>query len=134
MRKFICQFKNIVNGRKYYIVDLGLRNHILPKKSYDLGFSLENIVFFELLHRGYQVNIGKVGNTEVDFVTRAGDEIVYYQVTADMTSEETFEREMKPLRMIRDNYEKTVLTLDQFTVGNYEGIRIVHVIDWLLQR
>ena len=50
MRKFICQFKNIVNGSKYYIVDLGLRNHILPKKSYDLGFSLENIVFFELLH------------------------------------------------------------------------------------
>ena len=70
----------------------------------------------------------------MDFVARAGDEIVYYQVTADMTSEETFEREMKPLRMIRDNYEKTVLTLDQFTVGNYEGIRIVHVIDWLLQR
>ena len=120
------------SNRKFYMVDLGLRSHILPKKRYDLGFSLENIVFFELLRRGYQVNIGKVGNAEVDFVARKDDDIIYYQVTADMTAEETFERELKPLRLIKDNYEKTVLTLDKFTIGNYEGIKVVNTIDWLL--
>ncbi|MDO5123138.1 MAG: ATP-binding protein [Eubacteriales bacterium] len=119
-------------NRKFYMVDLGLRSHILPKQRYDLGFSMENIVFFELLRRGYQVNIGKVGNTEVDFVARKDDDIIYYQVTADMTAEETFERELKPLRFIKDNYEKIVLTLDKFTIGNYEGIKVVNVIDWLL--
>lgn len=121
-------------NRKFYMVDLGLRSHILPKKRYDLGFSLENIVFFELLRRGYQVNIGKVGNTEVDFVTRKDDDIIYYQVTADMTAEETFDRELKPLRLIKDNYEKIVLTLDKFTPGNYEGIKVINVIDWLLTK
>lgn len=121
-------------NRKFYMVDLGLRSHILPKKRYDLGFSLENVVFFELLRRGYQVNIGKVGNTEVDFVARKNDDIIYYQVTADMTAEETFERELKPLRLIKDNYEKIVLTLDKFTPGNYEGIKVINVIDWLLSK
>jgi hypothetical protein len=119
-------------NRKLYMVDLGLRNHILPKKNYDLGFSIENIVYFELLRRGFQVNIGKLGDSEVDFVTRKEDEIVYYQVTADMTSKTTFEREMKPLKQIRDNYEKIILTLDRFTLGNYEGIKVINVIDWLL--
>lgn len=119
-------------NRKLYMVDLGLRNHILPKRNYDLGFSVENIVFFELLRRGYQVNIGKLGNTEVDFVARKGDEIIYYQVTADMTAETTFEREMRPLRQIKDNYEKIILTLDRYTLGNYEGIKVINVSDWLL--
>lgn len=120
------------SNRKMYIVDLGLRNYILPKRTYDLGFSLENIVYLELLRRGYRVNIGKLGNTEVDFVARKSDEIIYCQVTADMTAEATFEREMKPLRMIADNYPKLVLTLDRFTPANYEGIKVVSVVDWLL--
>jgi len=120
------------SNRKLYIVDLGLKNHILPKRKYDLGFGIENIVYFELLRRGYQVNIGKLGDTEVDFVARKNDEIIYYQVTADMTAEETFEREMKPLKLIKDNYEKVVLTLDRFTLGNYEGIKVINVVDWLL--
>ena len=120
------------SNRKLYIVDLGLRNHILPKRKYDLGFGIENIVYFELLRRGYQVNIGKLGDTEVDFVARKNDEIIYYQITADMTAEETFEREMKSLKLIKDNYEKVVLTLDRFTLGNYEGIKVVNVVDWLL--
>lgn len=120
-------------NKKWYIVDLGLRNHILPRSNYDLGFSIENIVYFELLRRGYQVNIGKYGAAEVDFVARKRDEIAYYQVTASMTAPETFEREMRPLRSIRDNYEKTVLTLDRFSTGNYEGIRVVNIIDWLTQ-
>ena len=119
-------------NRKWYIVDLGLRNHILPKKRYDLGYSLENIVFFELLRRGYKVNVGKNGDTEVDFVAQKQGLLHYYQVTADMTAEETFEREMRPLRSIQDNYEKIVLTLDRFSLGNYDGIKVVNVIDWLL--
>lgn len=120
-------------NRKFYMVDLGLRNYILPRRVYDLGFSLENIVYFELLRRGYRVNIGKIGNTEVDFVARKNDEIIYYQVTADMTSEETFEREMRPLKQIRDNYEKIILTLDKFSVGNYEGIKVINAVDWLMK-
>lgn len=120
-------------NKKWYIVDLGLRNHILPRSNYDLGFSIENIVYFELLRRGYQVNIGKYGAAEVDFVARKRDEIAYYQVTASMTALETFEREMRPLRSIRDNYEKTVLTLDRFSTGNYDGIRVINLVDWLGQ-
>lgn len=120
-------------NKKWYIVDLGLRNHILPRSNYDLGFSIENIVYFELLGRGYQVNIGKYGAAEVDFVARKRDEIAYYQVTASMTAPETFEREMRPLRSIRDNYEKTVLTLDRFSTGNYDGIRVINLVDWLGQ-
>jgi len=118
-------------NRKWYMVDLGLRNHILPKKQYDLGFSIENVVFFELLRRGCQVTIGKYGNTEVDFVAQKNGILTYFQVTADMTAEETFRREMRPLREIRDNYEKIVLTLDYPTVGNYEGIQVINVLDWL---
>ena len=117
-----------------YIVDLGLRNHILPRKRYDLGFSVENIVFFELLRRGNKVNIGKIGAMEVDFVAQKQGVLTYYQVTADMTAEETFEREMRPLRGIQDNYDKIVLTLDRFSIGNYDGIKVINVIDWLLEK
>ena len=118
-------------NKKWYMVDLGLRNHILPRKNYNLGFSVENVVYFELLRRGYRVSIGKCGATEVDFIAQKQQTLTYFQVTADMTAKETFDREMKPLRAIRDNYEKIVLTLDRFSVGNYEGIQVVNVIDWL---
>ena len=121
-------------NRKMYIVDLGLRNHILPRRQYDLGFSLENIVYFELLRRGYRVMIGKVGSTEVDFVAEKQGAYTYFQVTADMTAQETFEREMKPLRHIRDNYEKIVLTGDRLTLGNYDGIQVKYLPDWLLEK
>ena len=119
-------------NKKMYIVDLGLRNHILPRRDYDLGFSLENIVYFELLRRGYKVTIGKYGNTEVDFVAEKQQIFRYFQVTADMTMPETFEREMRPLKNIRDNYEKTVLTSDLLTAGNYNGIQVKNIIEWLL--
>lgn len=118
-------------NKKYYMVDLGIRNHILPRKYYDLGFSVENIVFFELLRRGCKVTIGKYQENEVDFVAEKRGEFTYIQVTADMVSESTFDREMKPLYAIQDNYEKIVLTLDKLTVGNYDGIKVVNVIDWL---
>lgn len=119
-------------NRKLYIVDLGLRNHILPRSQYDLGFSLENITYFEILRRGYRVMIGKVGNTEVDFVAEKQGTYTYFQVTADMTAQDTFDRELKPLTNIRDNYEKIVLTGDRLTVGKYNGIQVKNLSDWLL--
>ncbi|MCD8010074.1 MAG: ATP-binding protein [Lachnospiraceae bacterium] len=120
------------SNKKWYIVDIGLRNHILPRRNYDLGFTIENIVFLELLRRGYAVYIGKYETTEIDFVACRHGIYTYIQVTADLTSETTFEREMRPLRRVRDNYEKIVLTLDRLTIGNYDGIKVIHVIDWLL--
>lgn len=121
-------------NQKMYIVDLGLRRHLLARQRYDLGFSLENIVFFELLRRGFKVNIGKVGSTEVDFIAKKNDMIVYYQITASMTEEATFNRELAPFKLIADNYPKTIITLDRFTIGNYDGIEVVNAIDWLLDK
>lgn len=121
-------------NRKLYIVDLGLKNHILPRVHYDLGFSLENIVYFELLRRGYRVLIGKAGNAEVDFVAEKNRTYIYFQVTADMTAKETFERELRPLVNIKDNYEKIVLTADRLTMGNYNGIQVKYLPDWLLEK
>lgn len=118
---------------KYYMVDLGIRNHILPRKNYDLGFSIENIVFFELLRRGYHVYVGKLHNTEVDFVAQKQGVITYIQVSASMLDPETFAREIKPLASIKDNYEKLVLTLDKLTPGNYNGIKVINLLDWLLE-
>lgn len=118
---------------KWYIVDLALRDHMLPKETYDLGFSLENTIYFELLRRGYRVNIGKTESSEIDFVVQKNNEIIYYQVTASMVDQTTFERELAPLRSIKDNYKKMVLTLDKFTQGNYDGIEVVNAIDWLLK-
>lgn len=120
------------SNKKWYIVDLGLRNHILPRKRYDLGFSIENIVYFELLRRGYKTNIGKLDQMEIDFVAQKSGELIYIQVTADMTNEDTFNREIKPLQTIKDNYEKIILTLDNFTVGNYDGIKVINVLEWLV--
>ena len=120
-------------NKKWYMVDLGLRSHILPRQNYDLGFSIENIVYFELLRRNYQVNIGKTGETEVDFVAKKQGVFTYFQVTANMTAQETFNREMKPLQSIKDNYQKIILTLDRFTPGNYDGIQVINVVDWLTQ-
>ena len=119
------------NG-KFYIADLGLRRYLLPKREYDLGYSLENVVYLELLRRGYEVNVGKMGQTEVDFVAKKDDVISYYQVTASLTEQTTFEREIRPLKKINDNYPKKILTLDRFTLGNYEGIEVQNAVDWLL--
>lgn len=121
------------NG-KLYIVDLGLRRYLLPKRNYDLGYSLENIVFLELVRRGYRVNVGKAGNAEIDFVAGKGDILEYYQVSASLIEQTTFERKIAPLRKIGDNYPKKILTLDRFTPGNYEGIEVINAIDWLLGR
>ncbi|MCR5842867.1 MAG: ATP-binding protein [Oscillospiraceae bacterium] len=120
-------------NRKLYIVDLGLRRHLIPRQNYDLGHSLENTVFLELLRRGYELTIGKVGNREVDFIARKGDNLNYYQVAASLTDESTFQREIAPLQAITDNHPKTILTLDRFTAGNYDGIVVSNAIEWLLE-
>ena len=119
------------NG-KFYIVDLGLRRYLLPKREYDLGYSLENVVYLELLRRGYEVTVGKMGQTEVDFVAKKDDVISYYQITASLMEQTTFERKIKPLKRINDNYPKRILTLERFTLGNYEGIEVLNAVDWLL--
>lgn len=117
---------------KYYIADIGLRNYLLGFRDIDTGHVLENVVYFELLRRGYNTAIGKVGNVEVDFVASNTDEKVYYQVTQTMASEKTRERELRPMLQIRDNYEKVILTADRTFEKSADGIKIVNLIDWLL--
>lgn len=118
---------------KNYIIDMGFRNMLLGYRDGDRGHILENIVFLELLRRDYRVYIGKVGDTEVDFVAEKPDDKMYIQVTESMQSEETRERELRPLRMIPDNYEKIVLSMDRNYIKSYEGIKSLYLIDWLLQ-
>lgn len=114
---------------KFYIVDIGLRNYLLGLRDVDTGHILENIVYFELLRRGYDTAIGKIGNVEVDFMATNSDEKIYYQVTQTMVSEQTRERELRPLMQIRDNYEKVILTMDKGSYNSVDGIKIVNIID-----
>ncbi|MCM1092069.1 MAG: ATP-binding protein [Butyrivibrio sp.] len=118
---------------KNYIIDMGFRNMLLGYRDGDRGHILENIVFLELIRRDYRVYIGKVGDTEVDFVAEKPDDKIYIQVTESMQSEETRERELRPLRMIPDNYEKIVLSMDRNYIKSYEGIKALYLIDWLTQ-
>ncbi len=118
---------------KNYVIDMGFRNMLLGYRDGDRGHIIENIVFLELLRRDYRVYIGKVGDVEVDFVAEKTDDKMYIQVTESMQSEETRERELRPLRMIPDNYEKIVLSMDRNFIKSYEGIKSLYLIDWLLQ-
>ena len=117
---------------KYYIVDIGMRNYLLGFRNRDSGHAIENVVYFELLRRGYDVSIGKIGNFEVDFIATTADDKKYIQVTESMQSEEVRKRELAPLRKIRDNYEKIVLSLDTGLDSSYDGIKSLNLIDWLL--
>ena len=117
---------------KNYIIDLGFRNMLLGYRDTDRGHIIENIVFLELLRRDYRVYIGKVGETEVDFVAEKPNDKLYIQVTESMQSPETRERELRPLRMIPDNYEKIVLSMDRNYITSYDGIKSLNLIDWLL--
>ena len=117
---------------KYYVVDLGFRAFALGDRQYNIGFVLENIVYLELLRRGYKVNIGKLDSLEVDFIAYKDNEKTYYQVSASVLDPNTFEREIAPLKKINDNYKKVILTLDELPM-NYEGIHQVNIIDWLLE-
>ena len=117
---------------KNYIIDLGFRNMLLGYRDTDRGHIIENIVFLELLRRDYRVYIGKVGETEVDFVAEKPNDKIYIQVTESMQSPETRERELRPLRMIPDHYEKIVLSMDRNYINSYDGIKSLNLIDWLL--
>ncbi len=117
---------------KNYIVDMGFRNMLLGYRDADRGHILENIVFLELLRRDYRVYIGKVGETEVDFVAEKPNDKLYIQVTESMQSPQTRERELRPLYMIPDNYEKIVLSMDRSYITSYDGIKALNLIDWLL--
>ncbi len=118
---------------KYYIVDNGLRNALLDFRQGDYGHVLENIVYLELLRRGYHVAIGKVGTLEVDFVASKAERKVYYQVSASVLDDATRERELKPLEAIPDAYEKVLLTMDRTFIRDFEGIRNINIVDWLLE-
>ena len=117
---------------KYYIVDIGLRNYLLGFREGDSGHILENIIFFELMRRGYDVAIGKIDNQEGDFIATKTDEKKYIQVTETMNAPETRERELAPLRKIRDSYEKIVIALECDLTQTQDGIKIIRALDFLL--
>ena len=116
---------------KNYIVDMGFRNMLLGYRDADRGHILENIVFLELIRRHYRVYIGKIGDTEVDFLAEKPNEKLYIQVTESLASPKTRERELRPLLSINDNYEKIILTSDRNFITSENGIKIINVIDWL---
>ncbi len=116
---------------KYYAVDMGLRKLLLGSKNKDIGHILENIVFFELIRRGFEVCIGKIDDLEIDFIAEKEGEKEYYQVSASVLDPATFEREIEPLRRVHDNYPKYIVTMDEINTDN-EGIRQINVIDFLL--
>lgn len=117
---------------KYYVVDIGMRFMLLGKRSADAGHILENIVYLELLRRGYDVYVGKVDEFEVDFVAIDGKGTTYYQVALSVRDEATLQRELRPLLSIHDHYPKYILTMDEDPETQYDGIRRINARDWLL--
>lgn len=117
---------------KYYVVDMGLRTLLLGTRAFDVGHILENIVYLELIRRGNDVYIGKVDNLEVDFVAVSQQGLNYYQVAATVRNKEALRRELAPLKQINDQYPKYILTLDDDPDADYEGIRRVNVLHWLV--
>ena len=117
---------------KYYVVDIGMRYMLLGTSGTDVGHILENIVYLELLRRGYEVYIGKIDDLEVDFVARGNKGVQYIQVAASVRDENTLSRELASLQRISDNYPKVILTLDEDPEADYEGIRRINALDWLV--
>ena len=117
---------------KYYVVDVGLRFMLLGSKQMDAGHILENVVYLELLRRGYDVYVGKINEFEVDFVAQNSRGTSYFQVALTVRDEKTLQRELRPLQSIRDHYPKMILTLDEDPETQYDGIRRVNARDWLL--
>lgn len=132
--RFDVKGKNVLaSGYKYYIVDLGFRNYLLGKKAgQDMGHILENVVYLELLRRGNKVYTGKVEDLEIDFVAENKNGLAYYQVALTTRDEKTLERELKSLQKTGDFYPKYLLTMDRDLETDYDGIRKINVIDWLL--
>lgn len=121
----------LATGSKYYVVDMGLRYFLLGTRQTDMGHILENIVYLELLRRGYQVNVGKVGDTEVDFIAINEEGKEYYQVSQTVMEEQTLKRELSSLDAIKDHNPKYLLTMDYTPPISYNGIKQINVLDWL---
>ena len=123
-------------GEKYYVSDLGLRYYMLGRKLGDRGHILENVVYLELIRRGYDVYIGKVDDYEVDFVAINSDGKKYFQVCETLKDNENkiLTRELNSLQKIQDNYEKTILTMDKIPLSNEEGILVKNVLEWLIDK
>jgi len=117
---------------KYYAVDVSLRHLVLGNRDRDVGRLLENIVYLELIRRGCTVQIGKVGDAEIDFVATSGDQITYYQVAASVIDPSTFDREIAPLEKVKDHYPKFIITMDELPTGQ-NGIQQVNIVDFLLE-
>ena len=122
----------LATGAKYYVADVGLRYYLLGSKQADMGHILENIVFLELLRRGYEVHIGKIGDAEVDFIAVNDEGVSYYQVSQTVMEEKTLRRELSSLESIHDHNPKYLLTMDFTPVISHNGIRQINVLDWLL--
>lgn len=117
---------------KYYVVDIGLRYMLLGSRSTDVGHILENVIYLELLRRGYDVYVGKIDELEVDFVAMEAKKIIYFQAAATVRDQKTLQRELTPLQKITDHYPKFILTLDEDPEADYDGIRRVNALDWLI--
>ncbi len=133
-KRFDVKGKNLLaRDYKYHVADSGLRSYLLGKKAdSDMGHILENIVYLELLRRGYKVYIGKVGELEVDFAAENRNGLKYYQVALSVRDEKVLERELRPLQKTGDHYPKYLITLDMDLEADYDGITKINVIDWLL--
>ena len=133
--RFDVKGKNLLaRDYKYYAVDSGLRSYLLGKKAdSDMGHILENIVYLELLRRGYKVYVGKVEELEIDFVAENRDGLKYYQVALTVRDEKVLERELRSLQKTGDHYPKTLLTLDMDLETDYDGIKKINIVDWLLK-
>lgn len=118
---------------KYYMVDSGIRNKITGSRNTDVGYVLENIIYLELLRRGYQVAIGKIGTLEVDFVATKSNEKIYYQISASILDSDTRERELRPLQAISDNYPKIIITMDDLPFDDYDGVKVVNILKFLIE-
>lgn len=119
-------------GFKYYLADIGLRYYLLGSKQVDFGHILENVIYLELLRRGYEVHIGKMGTAEVDFVAINEDGVEYYQVALSVLDENTLKRELTPLDSIPDHNPKFLLTMDVLPITSHNGIKQINALDWLI--
>ncbi|MBP3222810.1 MAG: ATP-binding protein [Actinomycetaceae bacterium] len=134
-RRFDVKGKEYLHSlEKYYLGDLGLRFWLLGKNNNDIGHTIENLVYLELLRSYGTVDIGKVDRNKIDFVTRSGDNVHYFQIATTVLDEHTRERELKPLRAIKDNHPKFLLTLDRIGLGSIDGITHRNLIDWLMKK
>ena len=120
------------NG-KYYVADTGLRNSLLGLRSGNIGHVIENIVYLELLRRGYEVSVGKLDKMEVDFIARRGEAITYIQVSLSAMDENVLSRELSPFYAIRDNYPRMLITMDTLDLSQ-DGIKHRNLLDWLLEK